>query len=362
MPSFLTHPLALRGLYLAAMAKAFLRYRNPRRRAVGRAEVGFHDRIWREAAEELGGSWVGLTDGIGEIDIGGNKTRVFENVTAIDDPVTVAVLHDKQLTHRLLREEGLPGPAARRFHVQRPRPRPDVPRCLRGRLRRQTGRRDGRRPRRHHRGPTRSHLARAAATAAVYGDELLIEEQIEGENYRLLYVDGELIDAFVRRHPFVVADGRSTVRKLVRRANDERVKAGAGVSKSLLTVDLDMRRTLAKQGLSFRSVPPAGANVKLKTVVNENRGVDNSTATDLLGRGLVEEGARAVRALRVRFAGLDVITRDPSVPLAESGGAVIEVNGTPNLYYHYHKQDGAFPVAVHLLRRLLLEQPAEVAV
>ena len=151
------------------------------------------------------------------------------------------------------------------------------------------------------------------------------------------------------------------MRKLVRRANDERVRAGSGVSKSLLTVDLDMRRTLAKQGLSLRSVPPAGANVKLKTVVNENRGVDNSTATDSLGRGLIEEGARAVRALRVRFAGLDVITRDPSVPLAESGGAIIEVNGTPNLYYHYHKHDGAFPVAVHLLRKLLVEQP-EVAV
>ncbi|MDB5302737.1 MAG: hypothetical protein JWM97_286, partial [Phycisphaerales bacterium] len=62
--------------------------------------------------------------------------------------------------------------------------------------------------------------------------------------------------------------------------------------------------------------------------------------------------ARAVRALGVRFAGIDLITRDPGVPLAESGGVILEVNGTPNLYYHYKKKDGAFPVAVHLLKHL----------
>ena len=34
---------------------------------------------------------------------------------------------------------------------------------------------------------------------------------------------------------------------------------------------------------------------------------------------------------------------------------ILEVNGTPNLYYHYNKKDGVCPVAVHLLRRLLVE-------
>ena len=39
----------------------------------------------------------------------------------------------------------------------------------------------------------------------------------------------------------------------------------------------------------------------------------------------------------------------------------LEVNGTPNLYFHYHKSDGCFPVAVHLLRRLLLRVPPATA-
>jgi cyanophycin synthetase len=121
----------------------------------------------------------------------------------------------------------------------------------------------------------------------------------------------------------------------------------------LLTVDMDLRRTLAKQGLSLRSVPAGGQEVTLKTVVNENGGADNACAMDSLCPSIVDDCARAVRALRVRLAGVDVITRDPSVSLRASGGVVLEVNAPPNFYYHYHKRGGAYPVAKHVLRRLM---------
>jgi hypothetical protein len=115
-----------------------------------------------------------------------------------------------------------------------------------------------------------------------------------------------------------------------------------------------MRRTLAKQGLSFGSVPARGTNVTLKTAVNENCAHDNSTVTGGLCQSVIEDGRRAVRALGTRFAGIDLVTRDPGIPLAEAGGVILEVNGTPNLYFHYHKRDGCFPSAVHALTRLLL--------
>ena len=34
---------------------------------------------------------------------------------------------------------------------------------------------------------------------------------------------------------------------------------------------------------------------------------------------------------------------------------ILEVNTPPNYYFHYHKRDGSFPVAVHVLERLLLD-------
>ena len=357
------HPLVLRGLHAAAMAGAYLRYRNPRRRAFGGHQAAFYERTWRQAAEELGGTWRRLKAGVGEVEVGGNKTWVVENFTAIDDPPTLAVLHDKALTHEILRAEGLPVPRHATFSLSDVAPAAAFLDSAGGDcvVKPAGGTGGGRGITTGVR--TRGHLARAAAAAAVYADELLIERQLRGDNYRLLYLDGELIDAYVRRPPAVVGDGRSTVAALVDAANEDRRRRGEKVSQVPLTIDLDMRRTLAKQGLSLRSVPAKGAAVTLKTVVNENAGADNASAMHLLCRPVVEAGEAAARALRVRLAGIDVITPDPSVPLAEAGGVILEVNGTPNLYFHYHKSDGPFPVAVHLLRRLLLEgEPAPAAV
>ncbi|HEY2587775.1 MAG TPA: hypothetical protein VGI81_18665 [Tepidisphaeraceae bacterium] len=353
MGTLWVHPLTLRALNALAMGKAFLRYRNPRRRASGRHQTEFYEQTWAAAAEELGGTWTRLGSDMSQIDLDGRRTRIYHNVTEIDNPVTLALLHDKPLTHRLLAAEGLPVPQHAVFSLKQMRPAIDF-------LQRTAGRDCVVKPAGGTGGgrgvttgiQTLSHLARAAALAAVYADELLIEEQIAGDNYRLLYLDGTLIDAFVRRLPAVTGDGKSTVARLVYQANDERLRSRAGVSQVLLTIDLDMRRTLAKQGLTLRSVPEAGRRVTLKTVVNENSGADNTTATGVLCSAIVDDGATAARAMDARFLGIDMVLTDPAIPLRQSGGVILEVNGTPNLYYHYKKADGSFPVAVHLLRRI----------
>ncbi|HEY8665806.1 MAG TPA: hypothetical protein VIL86_04030 [Tepidisphaeraceae bacterium] len=359
MAGLLNNRLTLRALWFVAMGKAFLRYKNPRRRAAGRHHEAFYVRTWHEAAAEIGASCRQLDGSIHEIELDGVRTLVTENVTAIDDPVMLLVLHDKPLTHRILQAEGLSVPkhaafglgdlqAALQFLQQTDRD------CV---VKPANGTGGGRGVTTGIR--TRWQLACAAAAAACYSDELMIEEQIEGTNYRLLYLDGQLLDSFSRKPPAVAGDGASSIAALVRKHNDERLKSGSGMSQVLLSVDLDMRRTLARQGLSLRSVPPAGREITLKTVINENCGADNTTATKVLHPSIIEDGARAARALGARFAGVDMVIDDPTVPLAESGGVILEVNGTPNLYYHYNKKDGAFPVAVHLLRRLLQGQAEE---
>ncbi len=351
--SLLNNKLALRGLHFLAMGRAFLRYRNPRRRAVGKAHDAFHERLWRDTAAELGAQWEMLGAGISQITLNGVRTRVVDNVSAVDDPVTLRVAHDKPLTHRLLSERGIPVPRHAVFSLDDLSPAIAFlgelgTDCV---VKPANGTGGGRGITTGIR--TVNQLCRAAAAAACYADELMIEQQITGDNYRLLYLDGQLLDAYVRRLPSIVGDGRSTILQLVHRLNEQREKAGTGLSQTLLSIDMDMRRTLAKQGLTLRSVPAAGRTVTLKTVVNENGGADNATVTHLLCRSIVVAGAAATQAVGIRFAGIDIVTTDPTIPLAESGGVILEVNGTPNLYYHYHKQDGTFPAATHLLGALL---------
>jgi cyanophycin synthetase len=358
MSSFWLNRLTLEGLYGLELFRAFLHYRSPRRRKVRKHRLAFNERAWREAAAALGATFTPLGSDVSEIQLNGVCTRVSDYTSEIDSPVTNAMLHEKPLVHKLLQEQGLPVPRHAVFALKDIRPAVDFllardSDCVikpangtgggRGVT---TGIRDAR------------HLAQASAAAAVYADELLIEEQIAGDNYRLLFLDGQLIDAFVRRPPGVVGDGRSTIAALVDSANRHRLETRAAVSQVLIHIDLDMQRTLAKQNLSMRSVPAVGTRIALKTVINDNSGSDNSSAMHLLESSIVEAGRRATQSLRVRLAGVDIITTDPSIPLSESGGVILEVNGTPGLYHHYQKSDGAFPVALHILRRLLLEDGA----
>lgn len=347
-------------LYATALGKAFLRHKDPRRREAGRHLAEFYERAWRDAAARRGARYEPLGGGIGEIALDGRRVRVMDNYTPIDDPVTLAVASNKPLTYRMLACQHLAVPRFEVFTLREigraaaflegdgtPRECVVKPSCGTGGGR---GITTGIR--------SRWDLARAAAAAAVYGDEILIEEQIGGDNYRLLYLDGVLLDAFVRHPPFVIADGRSTISKLVELANAARLRHSTGLSQGLLTIDLDMRRTLAKQKLSLHSIAAEGTVVNLKTVINENCGSDNASATHLLCPEIVAAGACAARAVGVRLAGVDILTPDPSIPLAASGGAILEVNTPPNYYFHYHKRDGAFPVAVHVLDRLLADLPA----
>lgn len=197
-----------------------------------------------------------------------------------------------------------------------------------------------------------SRLITAAANARVSGSRILIEEQVAGDNYRLLYLDGELIDCVLRRSPTLIGDGVSTLRRLVESENKNRLQTGSEMAQVLLSIDMDMTNTLAAQGLKLTSVPQADQRVKMKEVINQNRREDNQPARDVLCDSIADMGSRIVRAIGARVVGLDVITTDPSVPLAESGGVLLEVNSPPGLYYHNERtDDGAIVIAVDLLRR-----------
>lgn len=181
---------------------------------------------------------------------------------------------------------------------------------------------------------------------------LLVERQVPGANYRLLYLDGELVDAVRRAVPTVVGDGASTVRGLVLRCAAERGADPVERGGDVVTIDEDMRLTLAQQGLALDSVPDAGDVVVLKTAVNEGAIADQAPARDALCSDVIEQGARAARLVGGRLVGVDVITPDPAQPLNAVGGCVLEVNTTPGLAYHCHGRPGGVDVAEIVLRRL----------
>ncbi len=321
----------------------------------------FYDRAWREAATQVGATVAELGPNVLEIRRGERRTRVWHNTSAIDDLVTHHVVRMKGLMHRLLAAHGLPTPRHLEYSLADLKPAADFlegtdrpcvvkPACGTGGGRGVvTGIR------------TRWQLALASWTAARWGDHPLIEEQVEGDNYRLLYLDGKLLDVVKRQPPGLVADGKATVRELLERLNRERLDGRGAVSHTQVGLDQDVHTTLRRQGLTLRSVPPAGTRVQLKTAINDNDSRENVTALGVLCPDILRETARAVELSGLRLAGVDVICADPVRSLRAGGGVILEVNSPPGYFWHYHKRDGCFPVALYVLRALfgLTDEPAD---
>ncbi|HEY5168419.1 MAG TPA: hypothetical protein VIK03_03350, partial [Thermoleophilia bacterium] len=302
--------------------------------ALARQRSRFYEAVWRRAAGTVGAEVEVVGGSLLRIGFGEGRLLVRDNVTSLDDPVTLAIAGDKPLVYRLLAAKGIPVPAhtvvrhddltgADEFLRRLAAPcvvKPALDGAAGAGV--TTGVIDRRR------------LAAALARAGAWSADVLLERQVEGGSYRLLYFDGELLDAVLRGPPLLRGDGRSTIRRLVAAENAERAARGIEVAQTLLGVDRDLRTTLRRQGYGLESVPPAGAVVQAKTVVNDNRRDENEAAGERLCPEVIAMGAVAAQAVGARLAGVDIMTADPGVPLDRSGGVVLEVNTTPGYYYH----------------------------
>ncbi len=350
MPKFFSDA-ALEVLHFYCRLRVAVRRKNPLYGVMRDYRRELYERAWRDAAQHLGADLTDLGGDFYEISANEKKVKVYQNYTSLDNMVNILLALDKSIVVQLLLQYEIPMANQFKFDYR------DLPAAAEyfGKMKKPVVVKPADGTAGGH-GVTANinslfALTIAAANARVCCPRILIEEQIEGDNYRLLYVDGDLIDCVIRQPPNLVGDGTSTIRQLVRDENRNRFEVGLEASQVPLSIDLDMRHTLSLQGLKLSSVPSAGERVKVKHVVGENRRDDNRTASDKFCDSTVELGRRIVSAIGLRVAGIDIITKDPSVPLSDSGGVLLEVNAPPGFYYHYHKQDGRTPIANEILRR-----------
>lgn len=162
---------------------------------------------------------------------------------------------------------------------------------------------------------------------------VLIERHVEGKEIRILFVNGQLISVHERVPAKVRGNGKDPISKLVETENARRAKMGAtGFSNVNIALTGDTDRCLASQGMTLRSIPEAGTDVRLATVPKARTG----GATELVDRSdvhpdVIEAACKAARMFRLDIAGIDYIASDFSCSWKESGGVITEVNAIPQI-------------------------------
>ena len=177
--------------------------------------------------------------------------------------------------------------------------------------------------------------------AQVYSEKVIVEQFIEGADYRLLVINGKLIAAAKRTPAAVTGDGTRSIKQLIEEVNKD-PRRGVGHAKELtrITVDRHTQRILKGRGLTVDAVLAAGETLYLKSTANISTG---GTATDVTDQvhpynQLLAERVAGIVGLDV--CGIDVMTTDIAIPLPETRGAVLEVNAAPGFRMHLAPTEG----------------------
>lgn len=180
------------------------------------------------------------------------------------------------------------------------------------------------------RGVQKVHTAsELAEVLQYYNDErvkvALIEEVIDLPDYRLLIVDGELVNAYERKPFAVQGDGVQTIGMLIRQAADRYQTEGRDIH-----VEYNMPRItqyLGRDGLTLDTIPAAGKTVRLLDISNLSAGGLPVDVTTALHPRWVELARTIAKGFNLRICGVDLACSD--ITSAEAKYAVIEVNATP---------------------------------
>ncbi|MGL4407905.1 cyanophycin synthetase [Zoogloea sp.] len=180
---------------------------------------------------------------------------------------------------------------------------------------------------------TPEEVASTFPLAQAEGSEVMVERFIKGAEHRLLVVGGRMVAANKGDMVSVVGDGRSTIDALIDTQINSDPRRGDEHEFPLYRITLDRfpaaQMEVSRQGYTGSSIPPEGQEVMI--VRTSNMAFD---VTDEVHPDTAELACLAARIVGLDIAGVDLVCEDITKPLAEQGGAIVEVNAGPSLLMH----------------------------
>ncbi len=201
------------------------------------------------------------------------------------------------------------------------------------------------------------------ATSAFYAiqrdfQHVLAEKTIRGKEYRVLVFEGKVIAIAEFVPPTLIGNGIDTILGLIHQHNQQ---LGVKGDTSPIPIKPELVIILADQGLALSAIPEKGVSVILYRAAPISHGGRAVDVTERLHPANRKLFVAATKAIHLNIAGIDVITEDISIPLVDTGGVIIEINGGPDLSLHQHPKNRPDFDAAEEILRLYFSAPKQTA-
>lgn len=171
--------------------------------------------------------------------------------------------------------------------------------------------------------------------------DFIIERYYEGNDFRLVVVNGALVAASLRMPPFVIGNGKDSIKRLIEEENKNPLR-GDGHEKPMTKIPLNniVSCYLEKMNLNLDSILEQGQVVQVVGNANLSTGGQAIDVTDEVHPSIKEMAITAAKAIGLDVAGVDLLCEDISKPLDRHRVAVVEVNAAPGIRMHHHPSKG----------------------
>ncbi|NOC92534.1 cyanophycin synthetase [Ruegeria sp. HKCCD6604] len=294
-----------------------------------------------KAAQERDIPWIRLNSGsLVQFGHGKYQKRIQATITSETKHISVEISCDKEDTHNLLNDLGLPVPQQRMVYSAREAVRaaarighPVVVKPLNAN---------------HGRGVSINlnsdeevEAGFAEAKEHSRSRAILVESFVTGFDHRMLVVNNKLVAVAKRVPGHVVGDGTHTIAELVDIVNED-PRRGIGHEKvlTMLEIDTQARRLLDAAGVTEETVLPDGEIFYLRSTANLSTGGTAIDLTDVVHPDNRDMAERAIMAVGLDVGGVDFLIDDITKSYKDIGGAIVEVNAAPGFRMHVAPSEG----------------------
>ena len=184
-------------------------------------------------------------------------------------------------------------------------------------------------------------LKAAFKIAAKINKNVLIEDYLTGNVYRILLIDGMIVSVSHREPPYVIGDGKSTIQQLIGALNNNPLR-GIGNENVLTRVIVDemTEDILNIRKMKLEDVLKKDYKLYLKTTLNMDQGGSATDVTDIIHPEIKLMSERIAMIVGLNLIGIDLIADDISKSLSAQKIGVMKVNSQPSLRMHLHPSAG----------------------
>ena len=175
-----------------------------------------------------------------------------------------------------------------------------------------------------------------------YSNTVIVEQYIEGDDYRVLLINNRFVAAAKRSPAHITGNGVHTIEELITIENNNGLR-GNGHSNVLTKIPLDDTTVsnIKEAGYDMNFVLAAGQVLRVRKTANLSTGGTAENVTDTVHPDNIKLFERTARVVGLDICGLDIIAKDLFTPLKGNRGVIIEVNAAPGFRMHLAPTIGA---------------------